>query len=348
MDKPENKYDLTKSALARQNVLNNRVALDVIQQEVGIRGVLFEQSYRFVKKQIADFYNVTERTIEGCLEKHEKELAHNGYEVLKGKRLIDFKFAASESDVPEIDFGNKAPQLGVFDFRAFLNIAMLLTDSENARILRSRILDIVISVINQRCGGSTKYINQRDEDFINNMLRGEDYRKEFTDALRDCVDMGNLKYVIYTNKIYVSIFNEDAAEYRKILQLEKKENVRDTMYSEVLDIISSYETGFAEELRKAVKAKGRKLTSAETDSLFAEFESKQLWKPLREKARTKMASRDHCFRDALHENLKEYIGAVPPSDFDRFLGEKSKELTQRIEEYREGLKQLTEKATDEQ
>ena len=55
-----------------------------------------------------------------------QELQRNGYEVLKGKRLIDFKLAASASDVPEMDFGNKIPQLGVFDFRAFLNVGMLL------------------------------------------------------------------------------------------------------------------------------------------------------------------------------------------------------------------------------
>ena len=269
-------------------------------------------------------------------------MQRNGYEVLKGKRLIDFKFVASVADVPEMDFGNKTPQLGVFDFRAFLNVGMLLTDSEKARLLRSMMLDIVIDIINKRTGGSTKYINQRDEDFIVNLMRGEDYRRELTDALRDCVAMGNLKYIVYTDKIYVSIFKENAQEYRKILRLERTENVRHTMYSEVLNIISSYETGFAEVLRKAFEKKGALLTAWETDALFAEFESQRLWEPIRDKARVKMASRDLCFRDALHLNLKEYVNAVPASDFDRFLGEKSKELDERLEEYRDVLARLKE------
>ena len=335
--------DLTNSVVVRQNVLNNTYAVEEIQKAVGVKGVLFEQSYRFVKKQLADFYDVTERTIENCLEKNDKELQRNGYEVLKGKRLIDFKLAASKADVPEIDFGNKTPQLGVFDFRAFLNVGMLLTDSERARLLRSAILDIVIDTINKRTGGNTKYINQRDEDFVVNLLRGEDYRREFTDALRDCVAMGNFKYIVYTDKVYVSIFKENAQEYRKILQLEKSENVRHTMYSEVLDIISSYEAGFAEVLRKAFEKKGALLTAWEADALFADFESQRLWEPLREKARVKMASRDLCFRDALHKNLEEYISAVPESDFERFLGEKSMELDQRLEEYRDALKRLKER-----
>ena len=129
--------DLTNSIVVRQNVLNNTYALEEIQQAVGVKGVLFEQSYRFVKKQLADFYEVTDRTIENCIEKNDKELQRNGYEVLKGKRLIEFKLAASRVNVPEIDFGNKIPQLGVFDFRAFLNVGMLLSDSERARLLRS-------------------------------------------------------------------------------------------------------------------------------------------------------------------------------------------------------------------
>ena len=115
------------------------------------------------------------------------------------------------------------------------------------------------------------------------------------------------------------------------------------MYSEVLDIISSYEIGFAEELKKHFYKLNRKLSLHETDILFADFESQKLWQPLREKARTKMASRDLCFRDALHKNLEEYISSVPESDFDRFLGEKSLELDKRLEEYRDALKRLKER-----
>lgn len=149
--------------------------------------------------------------------------------------------------------------------------------------------------------------------------------------------------MIYTDKVYNSIFKENSTEYRKILNLEKSENMRDTMYSEVLDIIASYEAGFAETLRSEMEEKGRKLSSHETDILFSKFENQRLWAPLREKARNKMASRDLCFRDALHKNLEEYISAVPQSDFERFLGEKSMELDKRLEEYKDALKRLKER-----
>ncbi|MCB9017069.1 MAG: DNA-binding protein [Prevotellaceae bacterium] len=332
--------ELTNTSVARQNILNNSLAMNEIQKVVGMKGILFENEYKFLKRQIADFFDVTERTIDNCIEKNEKELTKNGYEVLKGKRLVDLKLVKQYQFGHETDFATKTTVLGIFNFRAFLNVAMLLTDSEKAKQLRSIMLDIVIDTINKRTGGSTKYINQRDEDYIVNMMRGEDYRKEFTDALRDCVDMGNFKYMVYTDKIYTSIFKENAAEYRRILKLEKDENVRQTMYSEVLDIISSYEVGFSEQLTNRCKSLGRKLSSRETDILFSEFENQKLWEPIREKARNKMASRDLCFRDALHKNLEEYISAVPQADFDRFLGEKSMELDKRLEEYKEALKRL--------
>ena len=335
--------NLTDSSVTRQNILNNPLAVQEIQKAVGIKGILFEKEYKFLKRQIAEFFEVTERTIDNCLEKNEKELSKNGYEVLKGKRLADLKLVWQHQFGHETDFATKTTVLGIFNFRALLDVAMLLTDSEKARELRSVILDIVIDTINKRTGGNTKYINQRDEDFVGNLLRGEDYRKDFTDALRDCVDMGNFKYMVYTDKVYTSIFKENSAEYRRILRLEKDENVRHTMYSEVLDIISSYEAGFAELLRIESQRAGRLLSSTETDKLFSKFEKLKLWEPLREKARNKMASRDLCFRDALHKNLEEYISSVPQADFERFLGEKSMELDQRLEEYKDALQRLKER-----
>lgn len=287
--------DLTNSGITRQNILNNKYALQEIQKAVGITGVLYEQEFRFTKKQVADFFEVTERTIDNHLEKNQEEIEKNGYVVLTGKSLIDFKIVYSKVFDDETDFVIKSVRLGVFNFRAFLNIAMLLTTSEKAKELRSVILDIVIDTINKRTGGSTKYINQRDEEFVVNLLKGEDYRREFTDALRDCVDMGPFKYMVYTDKIYNSIFKENSKEYRKILKLEAKENVRHTMYSEVLDIISSYEIGFADILKNKSLELGRKLNAFETDILFSKFEQLKLWEPLREKARIKMASRDMLF-----------------------------------------------------
>lgn len=334
--------DLTTSAVDRQNILNNPYALTEIERAAGIQGIPFEGKTVVLKEQVAAFFEVTVRTVENYLEHNADELAHNGYEVLKGERLRTLKGAIQALDVPETDFGNisRTPQLGVFDFRAFLNLAMLVSESERAKLLRQVILDVVIDTINHRTGGATKYINQRDEDYLQAAFAEEGYRKQFTDALRDGVEMGAFKYAVYTDKIYLSIFREKTKEYRKLLKLERKDKVRETMYAEVLDLIAAYECGFADVLMREVTAKGRKLMPLEADTLFKRFETQAHWRPLVEKARMKMASRDLAFRDALHLQLKEYVAPVQREDYERFIGERSKDLADRLEEAKDVMKRL--------
>lgn len=335
--------DLTSSQIDRQNILNNNLAVDEIKKQTGIQGILFEGKLCFTKTMLSDYFSVDVRTIERYVADNQDELNANGYEILKGVRLKNFIECVLNLDVPDINVGsisNKTSQISIFDFRAFLNIAMLLVESEPARTLRQIMLDIIIDLINQKTGGSTKYINQRDQDFLTAFLQEENYRKEFTDALRDCVSMGNSKYAIYTDMIYQSIFKERAQEYKKILRLQKKDRMRDTLYSEVLDLISSYECGLAAMIKEQSGALGRKLNNWEMSDLFKAFESLPLWKPLIIRARTKMASRDMALRDAFHYQLKEYIKPLSPEEYEKFLGDSGDIFERLLEENQSVLKRL--------
>ena len=260
--------------------------------------------------------------------------------------MKNFIQCVEEQDVPDINVGNisnRTPQLAVFDFRTFLNIAMLMTESDNARILRQLMLDIVIDLINQKTGGGTKYINQRDKDFIGAYLQEENYRKEFTDALRDYVDMGNTKYAIFTDMIYQSIFKEKSYEYREILKLQKKDKVRDTLYSEVLDLVASYECGLAVLIKEQSEEIGRKLTNWEVNDVFHAFELLPHWKPLIFRARTKMASRDLALRDAFHQQLNEYIQPLEKEEYERFLGSEADQIEKLMRDNQDVLKRLKER-----
>lgn len=326
--------DLTTSDLHRRNILNNNYALEIIYNEISFPGVMFESKYRFTKKQVAEFFEIDDRTVERYIENNKSEFEESGYEILTGNRLKDFKLAyGTDTNVGTIDESlKKTSVLGVFTFRAFLNIGMILTESEKAKLLRAFILDIVLDAINEKLGGNTKYINQREEEFLSSALKEHNYRQEFTNALDQYVEPNKFKYAQLTNKVYKSVFKEDAKEYRQILKLKDKESVRSTMYSEVLDLISSYENGFADFLKKHSKKANRKLRLSETNNLFDQFESltNSIYEPLREKVRGLMASRDMAFRDALHEKLKNYITHLSTEEFDKFLGEKSMDLEERI------------------
>ena len=131
--------DLTTSTIDRQNILNNNVALPRIQEALDIKPLEYKGVLYMTKQMAADFYAVDLRTITNCLNANEEELKKNGYMILQGKELKEFKLHFGK----EIDFPIKTVRLGIFDFRSFLNIGMLLTTCEKAKQVRGMMLDIV-------------------------------------------------------------------------------------------------------------------------------------------------------------------------------------------------------------
>lgn len=319
--------DLTESVNDRQNILNNRYALQQAERHLELCGIIFDDELVFTKQQVMQIYEISDRTIERYLASHTSELKNNGYQILKGAKLRQLKELNHGTDIHD---GTKTSVLGVFSFRAVLNLGMLLTESEPAKLLRSRLLDIVLDVMVEKAGGHTKYINQRDEHFLSASFQEDNYRQVFTDALDNYVEGNKWKYGNFTNLIYKCIFQENANEYRKILKLAEKDSIRDTMYAEVLTLIASFESGIAYEFELASNKKEDKLTQKEARDIISNFEKHPLYKPYIVDARTKMASRDLCFRDALHEKLEAYIEAVPEADFEKFLGEKSRSLEEQL------------------
>ena len=220
---------------------------------------------------------------------------------------------------------------------------MLLSESEKARALRQLMLDIVIDLINRKTGGGTKYINQRDKDFLFSSLQEDNYRRQFTDALKNYVEDNRYKYAHFTDMIYVSIFKEKAKEYKKILDLKANDKVRDTFYSEILDIIAAYESGLADAIKHEYERVEHILSIKETETLFRSFENMALWKPLIQRGRVKMASRDTALRDAFHYQLSEYIQPLDRDEYKKFLGAAGDELDRLMRENQDVLRRLKER-----
>lgn len=348
--------NLTDSFIDRQNILNNNDFVENIENFLGINGLFYEGEYLFTVLQVAEFFGVSVKTIQRYLATSEDELLTNGYRVLQGSKLKDFLLTFKEliySDIKEgfdkdinvsiknsVSKINKIRRIGVFNFRSFLNISMLLTESERAKSIRSIILDIVIDSLNKKVGGQTKYINQRDEDYFVAILKEPLYREEFLGALRKYLKMGSAKYKVYTDAIYQAIFHEDALEYRQILKLDESDKTRETMYAEVLRLIASFEIGIADQMKNKYAELGRLLTPNELNTIIKEFTNQRFWIPQLEDARVKMASRDYGFRDIIHQELVSYIKSIPPNDYERFLGDNSKSLQDRIDENIEVFKRL--------
>lgn len=331
------KKDLTISNIERQNILNNRIAIEKIGAQLDIQGIFFDSEYRFTKKMVADFYEVDERTIDRYIEKYSDELKFNGYFLSKGKSLKQLKLDFAHV----INVVSKTTQLGLFNFRALLNIGMLLTESEKAKQVRSLILDIVISTINEKVGGGTKFINRRDINYLPAAITEENYRKNLTSAINKCVDgHQTFKYAQITDLIYKAVFKENASEYKALLKLDNTDNPRHTMYAEVLLVISSFENGIGYEIEKKFAETGRMLSIKDVESIIDNLKNHPIQFPYLNDARSKMASRDFGFRDIFHENIAEYLKAVTPEEFERFIGSQSMDFDKILENNQDTLKRL--------
>ena len=119
--------------------------------------------------------------------------------------------------------------------------------------------------------------------------------------------------------------------------------MRDTFYSEILDIIAAYECGLADAIKGEFEKSNHLLSGKEVEALFEKFEKMALWKPLIHRGRIKMASRDMALRDAFHYQLSEYIKPLDKEEYEKFLGAAGDELERLMEENQAVLKRLKER-----
>ena len=287
--------DLTTSEISRLNILNNPVALPRIREALEIKPLEFKGVLYITKQMAADFYEVDLRTIENCLSANEDELRKNGYSVWKSNQLKEFKLHFA----PEIDFGSKITQLGLFDFR-----------------------------------------NRRDRNYVTSAIQEENYHRKLTDAIRDYVDgHKTYKYSTIMDMIYKAVFCEKAKEYKKLLELSEKDNLRRTLYAEVLVSVSAFENHVAETIKAKAKEMGP-VTVEEVGEIIKDLSATPFVKPILEDARTKMASRDFALRDVYHDNIAEYLRAVSPEEYDKFIGSQSVDFDRLLEENKDVLERL--------
>lgn len=165
-----------------------------------------------------------------------------------------------------------------------------------------------------------KFVNQLSEDFKETREETKDYRKDFTDSVKKCVSAKF--YGTYTDMLYKFLFVERAKEYRKLLNLAKKDLTRNTMYEEVLFIIGSFETGLAGELEKKYKKKEKRLNQREFIKIFEQFSSTQNWDAYKKRVRKIMATYDEELRNIKHPKLVDYRKEFTSEDIKKLLGQR--------------------------
>lgn len=163
-----------------------------------------------------------------------------------------------------------------------------------------------------------KFINQIAEKFFETREETKEYRKDFTDCIKDYVAVKN--YGTYTDMLYDFLFLERAKEYRKLLNLVKKDLTRNSMYEEIILIIGAFETGLSGEVEKEFKKSGRMLTQKEFEKVFKDFSSQRNWLVYQKRARNIMATYDEELRKIKHPRLIDYRKEFSQEDIQGLLG----------------------------
>jgi HJR/Mrr/RecB family endonuclease len=114
---------LRGSVLERTEVLDRVKALSLLPDGMHVTTAM-----------VAAYFGATMEAIRALVHDHRTELEANGYRVLTGPALSDFKQLSG--------IQSRTRSLALFSRRAVLNVAMLLRDSEVARQVRTHLLDM--------------------------------------------------------------------------------------------------------------------------------------------------------------------------------------------------------------
>lgn len=162
-----------------------------------------------------------------------------------------------------------------------------------------------------------KFVNQLASQFFETREETKEFRKDFTDCIKDFVAVKN--YGTYTDMLYNFLFLERAKEYRRLLNLAKNDFTRNFMYEEIIFIIGAFETGLAGEVEKKFKKSGRMLTQKEFEKIFKEFSSQRNWLVYQKRARNIMATYDEELRRIKHPKLIDYKKEFSQEDIQKLL-----------------------------
>lgn len=149
----------------REKLIENVEVLDKVKKVI-----LLPYGECMTMQMVSDYFEVGEKAINSLMLRNKDELLANGLKILKGKELKDFKGKLQdEVTLEKLKFTS---QLAIFIRRTILNIAMLLTESDVAKEIRTRLLDI--SENEQIIKNITNEIDEEKQLMLNIMMAKDD------------------------------------------------------------------------------------------------------------------------------------------------------------------------------
>lgn len=125
--------ELIEQKELREQMIDRVEVLDRVKELILLPNTEFATT-----EQVAEYFGESIETIRQITVRNNSELLSDGYKALTGKELSDIKSLCQ--------IKSRAKSLAIFPKRAILRVAMLLRDSEVAKEIRTRLLDIVQDV----------------------------------------------------------------------------------------------------------------------------------------------------------------------------------------------------------
>lgn len=219
--------DLLQRKEAREDCIARVEVLD----KVGELLLLPNTEYA-TTEQVANYYEVGIEAINSLVKDHREELQGNGFSVFKNSdiKVFDLKFFKDfkknrsvityiMDDGEELKVGNKGVSL--FPKRAILNVGMLLRDSEVAKEIRTRLLDIVHDASKQ---------NNNEETIVENVVNEISEEKQLMLDRIEAEMNGDFETVCVINAKLFALKNK---------RIEELETEVENITTHALDIVES-------------------------------------------------------------------------------------------------------------
>lgn len=197
--------EILESLKTRDELIGRTEVLDKVKDLI-----LLPNTECATTQQVADYFEVGESAIKSLVFDNSDEVTLDGYKVLSRDELSSFKKLCQMK--------SRAKSLAIFPKRAILRVAMLLRDSEVAKEIRTRLLDIVQDV------------SEGKSDIIENVVNEIDEEKLLSERLTQAILNGNLEEEGRIKTEIIGLRNK---------RIEKLQNEIETITTNALTIIES-------------------------------------------------------------------------------------------------------------
>ena len=215
--------DLLQRKEAREDCINRVEVLD----KVGELLLLPNTEYA-TTEQVANYYKVGIEVVRKLFQRNKEELVHNGAITLGANKIVDDILRVDKMSIHKTKSGvligdNKLNYRSnlLFSKRAILNVGMLLRDSEVAKEIRTRLLDIVHDASKQ---------NNNEETIVENVVNEISEEKQLMLDRIEAEMNGDFETVCVINAKLFALKNK---------RIEELETEVENITTHALDIIES-------------------------------------------------------------------------------------------------------------